>query len=82
MNRYKLTLMNDCTYLETVKGVHYFEHPTLGDESTVLAVYNGIMFDSGFYDPFNETDTEYVKENYEEAKDLTTEITEWEEYME
>ncbi len=79
MRRYKLTMMNDCSHLCDVDGVSYFEHPEFGGEGHALAVYKDVFFDSGFYGPFNKTDTEYVKENYNEAKDKN-EVTEWERY--
>ena len=79
MTRYNLTMVIDCTHICDVNGVSYFEHPEYGDESHALAMYKNVFFDSGFYDPFNKTDTEYVKEKHEKAKRLK-ETTEWEEY--
>jgi len=42
------------------------EHPIYGDESPVLAVdhNNKIVFNTGFYDPWNDTDKEYIYDDY------------------
>ena len=42
------------------------EHPIYGDESPVLAIdhNNKIVFNTGAYDPWNDTDKEYIYEDY------------------
>jgi hypothetical protein len=42
------------------------EHPIYGDESPVLAVdhNNKIVFNTGAYDPWNDTDQEYIYDDY------------------
>lgn len=42
------------------------EHPIYGDESPVLAVdhSNKLVFNTGFYDPWNDTDKEYIYDDY------------------
>jgi hypothetical protein len=42
------------------------EHPIYGDESPVLAVdhNNKIVFNTGAYDPWNDTDKEYIYDDY------------------
>jgi hypothetical protein len=42
------------------------EHPIYGDESPVLAVdhNNKLVFNTGAYDPWNDTDKDYIYDDY------------------
>ena len=65
-------ILDVATPLIEVDGVKYYEHPHWGDEVPVIAIYKDVAFLTSFFDPFNSTDTEYVKEEYEDALELKT----------
>lgn len=40
----------DATYICTVAGIRFFEHPTRGDEAPLLALVNGAMVATDFWE--------------------------------
>ena len=39
------------TYLYSIAGVSFYEHPTYGDEHPLLVKHNGKFISSTYYDP-------------------------------
>jgi len=59
-------LEHDPALLQTLHEIRLYEHPVHGDAAPVVAVCNGLCWNTGFYDPWNTTDQEYIREQYEE----------------
>lgn len=73
-------IAKECSFLQSHGNVTYYEHPYGGDEVPVIAMTTiqgeRIAFQTSFYDPFNDTDTDMVMEEGEEAYILhTSDIT-------
>ena len=52
---YDKLMANDPTWYHEIKNqlgqlVTFYEHPFLGDESSVLGTINNVAFDTGFFD--------------------------------
>ena len=64
-------LVSEKPYLhDKIYGVGFtldlVEHPYYGDEAQVIAIDHNLKlaFNTEFYDPWNDTDKEYIYENY------------------
>ena len=55
----KQEVIESCTFMGSMCGLRYYEHPVYGDESPVIVVKGNIAWMTDFYDQYNETDAEY-----------------------
>ena len=61
----------------TRHGIKFYEHPTYGDETSVIAVLKGIAWDTGFYDPWNDCDQSYIEEQAQELGLISDNVDVW-----
>ena len=79
--QYNITwLLSQAPYLfdsVSKNGIKFYEHPTHGDEYPVIAVLDGIAWDTGFYDPWNNCDQAYIEEQAQELGLISPEVDVW-----
>lgn len=59
-------------------GITYWEHPIYGEDGPVLADLNGTLWETGFYDPWNDCDQGYIIQQAVELGLLPADTILWE----